>query len=60
MNCSDSVDIIDALLIAQLYVGSISSFPCGSSTCDLCPSGGCGKDLSDLTSGTRGVRRGFP
>jgi poly(3-hydroxybutyrate) depolymerase len=54
VDCSDSVDIVDALLIAQFYVGSISSFPCGSTPGngnDPCPSEGCGKELSDLTSG---------
>jgi poly(3-hydroxybutyrate) depolymerase len=58
-NCSGSVDIVDALLIAQKYVGLISSFPCQvtpvptaapTATCNC--SEGCGKDLSDLTSGT--------
>jgi hypothetical protein len=28
VDCSGSIDIVDALLVAQLYVGLISSFPC--------------------------------
>ena len=28
VNCDGTIDIIDALLIAQYYVGLIPSFPC--------------------------------
>jgi hypothetical protein len=28
VNCSGAVDIVDALLVAQRYVGLISNFPC--------------------------------
>lgn len=61
LNCSSSVTIIDALLVAQWYVGAITVFPnsaCAPSECGAnapCPSEGCGKELSDLKSGTYNI-----